>query len=80
MRMKVKVHETRTSQNELNKKVKGRKTHHRNVKLNFYDHQPSSPRVGAVDTTLTAGDTGRVPTSLGFGVLSLLPFEMPFAR
>ena len=75
MRMKVRVQETRTVPEQNKHKTKdvggGR---YGCLKLNFYDHQPSSSTVGAVDTMLAAGDGGRPPIPLRFDELNPLPF------
>lgn len=75
MRIKRKYMKPKRPKSNQTKRPKAGR-HHGNVKLDFYDHQPSSPRVGAVDATLIAGDAGRMSTPLGFGVLNLLPFDI----
>ena len=85
MRMRVKIHETKTAQNKISQNVKEGTP--RKPRVYFYDHQPSSSIVGivgAVDTTLVVGDAERMSAPLGFGVLNPLPlgvrWGMPFSR
>ena len=76
--VKVKIHETRTSQNEINNRspAKDGRGDHGSLKLDFYDHQPSSSTVGAVDATLAVGDGGRISTPFRFDVLDPFPFTI----
>lgn len=83
MRIRVKIHETKTAQKKKPKR-QGQEGTPRKPRVHFYDHQPSSSIVGVVDATLAVGDAERISAPLGFGVLNPLPFGvrwgMPFSR